>query len=77
MRKCDGVGYFSIEKGTVDGCGYAEVWRDFIYIFSSEMFSHTYMGTDNRDLANGGDIYTYIYPYRYTSCHLLSYTYIH
>jgi hypothetical protein len=40
-------------KGMVDGCGYLEVWRDFIYIFSSEMFSYICMGTDSRDLANG------------------------
>ena len=45
-----GFGCFSIKKNTVSVCGYSEVWKDFIYIFSSEMFSHIYMGTDIRDL---------------------------
>jgi hypothetical protein len=35
-----GVGCFSIKKSMVDGCDYSEVGRDFINLFSSEMFSH-------------------------------------
>jgi len=37
----------------IDGCGYSEVWTDFIYIFSSKMLSHIYMENDIIYLANG------------------------
>ena len=37
-----GVGSISVKKSMVDGCGYSEVWTDFIYIFSSQKFSPTY-----------------------------------
>jgi hypothetical protein len=57
-----GVGWvFSIKKSTVDGCGYWEVGRGFIYMFSSEMFSHISMGTDSRDFDNGYPLCIYMY----------------
>jgi hypothetical protein len=73
----EGLDVFLLKKNMVDGCGYSEVGRGYIYIFSSEMFSHVCMGTDIRDLVTGYPLSTYIYPLRYTGRHLLAYTYIH
>ena len=50
---------FSI-KIVVDGCGYLEVWIDYILIFSLEMWFCTYIGSDSRNVANGYTLCTYI-----------------
>jgi len=71
-----GLEVFSIKRSMVVGYGCLEVWRVFS-TFSSEIWFHTYIGTDSRDLANGYPLCTYIYLLWYTRCHLLAYTYIH
>ena len=57
-----GVGTISIKKNMADGCGYSEVWTDFIYIFSSKMLPHINMENDIIYFANGYTLCTYLPP---------------
>ena len=47
----------------VEKCGYLEVLRDFFLKFSTEIWFHTYIGTESRDLANLYPLCVYMYTY--------------